>query len=142
MKKTAVFAVLLLCIAAVLTAGCIWNDEQVGSIGSLTPIEPMNPTEPLDYSTAIIGDWKSEGTYDASEDVKFHMVYHFKADNTGTVVADVNGKAISTIDVFWGYVDKNGYIVGYTTTGNGDYLYISEDGKTLVNEFGETFKRF
>ena len=125
MKKTAVFSVLLICIAAVLTAGCITDD----------------PAEPIDYPTAIVGDWKSVGTYDAADNVKFHMIYHFKEDNTGTVVADVNGKAISTIDVFWGYVDKNGYIVGYTTTGNGDYLYISEDGKTLVNEFGETFKR-
>lgn len=123
MKKTAVFAVLLLCTAAVLTAGCV------------------GPAEPIDYPTALIGDWKSEGTYDASGDVKFHMIYHFNADNTGTVVADVNGKELSSIDVFWGYVDKNGYIVGYTTTGNGDYLYISEDGKKLVNEFGETFKR-
>ena len=125
MKKTAVFAVLLLCIAAVLTAGCI-SDE---------------PAEPIDYPTALVGDWKRVGTYDAADNVKFHMIYHFEEDITGTVVADVNGKAISTIDVFWGYVDKNGYIVGYTTTGNGDYLYISEDGKTLVNEFGETFKR-
>lgn len=111
MKKTAVFAVLLLCTAAVLTAGCV------------------GPAEPIDYPTALIGDWKSEGTYDAPGDVKFHMIYHFNADNTGTVVADVNGKELSSIDVFWGYVDKNGYIVGYTTTGNGDYLYISEDGK-------------
>lgn len=126
MKKIAVFAVLLLCITAVMTAGCVTTDE---------------PAEPIDYPTALVGDWKSEGTYDAGENVKFHMIYHFNADNTGTVVADVNGKALSTIDVFWGYVEKNGYIVGYTTTGNGDYLYISEDGKTLINEFGETFKR-
>ena len=141
MKKTAVFAVLVLCIAAVVSAGCITPDNPTGQTGSLTPIEPINPTGPLDYSTAIIGDWKSEGTYDTAENVKFHMVYHFKADNTGTVVADVNGKAISTIDIFWGYVEHNGYIVGYPTTGSGDYLYISEDGKILVNEFGETFKR-
>ena len=123
MKKTAVFAVLLLCIAAVVTAGCIV------------------PAEPIDYPTALVGDWKSVGTYDSTGGVKFHMIYHFNEDNTGTVVADVNGQAISSIDVFWGYVEKNGYIVGYTTTGNGDYLYISEDGKTLVNEFGETFKK-
>ena len=123
MKKTAVFAVLILCIAAVAAAGCI------------------GPAEPIDYPTALVGDWKSVGTYDSTGGVKFHMIYHFNADNTGTVVADVNGKELSSIDVFWGYVDKNGYIVGYTTTGNGDYLYISEDGKTLVNEFGETFKR-
>ncbi|MBQ2771944.1 MAG: hypothetical protein IJE95_04440 [Methanocorpusculum sp.] len=123
MKKTAVFAVLILCIAAVSAAGCI------------------GPAEPIDYPTALVGDWKSVGTYDSTGGVKFHMIYHFNEDNTGTVVADVNGQAISSIDVFWGYVEKNGYIVGYTTTGNGDYLYISEDGKTLVNEFGETFKR-
>ena len=123
MKKTAVFAVLILCIAAVVAAGCI------------------GPSEPIDYPTALVGDWKSVGTYDSTGGVKFHMIYHFNEDNTGTVVADVNGQAISSIDVFWGYVEKNGYIVGYTTTGNGDYLYISEDGKTLVNEFGETFKR-
>ena len=123
MKKTAVFAVLILCIAAVVAAGCI------------------GPAEPIDYPTALVGDWKSVGTYDSAGGVKFHMIYHFNEDNTGTVVADVNGQAISSIDVFWGYVEKNGYIVGYTTTGNGDYLYISEDGKTLVNEFGETFKR-
>ena len=123
MKKTAVFAVLILCIAAVVAAGCI------------------GPAEPIDYPTALVGDWKSVGTYDSTGGVKFHMIYHFNEDNTGTVVADVNGQAISSIDVFWGYVEKNGYIVGYTTTGNGDYLYISEDGKTLVNEFGETFKR-
>ena len=123
MKKTAVFAVLILCIAAVSAAGCI------------------GPAEPIDYPTALVGDWKSVGTYDSTGGVKFHMIYHFNEDNTRTVVADVNGQAISSIDVFWGYVEKNGYIVGYTTTGNGDYLYISEDGKTLVNEFGETFKR-
>ena len=123
MKKTAVFAVLILCIAAVAAAGCI------------------GLAEPIDYPTALVGDWKSVGTYDSTGGVKFHMIYHFNEDNTGTVVADVNGQAISSIDVFWGYVEKNGYIVGYTTTGNGDYLYISEDGKTLVNEFGETFKR-
>ncbi|HJJ63669.1 MAG TPA: hypothetical protein O0X09_00650 [Methanocorpusculum sp.] len=123
MKKTAVFAVLILCIAVVAAAGCI------------------GPAEPIDYPTALVGDWKSVGTYDSTGGVKFHMIYHFNEDNTGTVVADVNGQAISSIDVFWGYVEKNGYIVGYTTTGNGDYLYISEDGKTLVNEFGETFKR-
>ena len=123
MKKTAVFAVLILCIAAVAAAGCIGT------------------AEPIDYPTALVGDWKSVGTYDSTGGVKFHMIYHFNEDNTGTVVADVNGQAISSIDVFWGYVEKNGYIVGYTTTGNGDYLYISEDGKTLVNEFGETFKK-
>ena len=125
MKKTAIFAVLLLCITAVLTAGCVGTDE---------------PVEPIDYATALIGDWKSEGTYDAG-DVRFYMIYHFNADNTGTVVADVNGKALSSIDVFWGHVENNGYIVAYTSSGNGDYLYISEDGKTLINEFGETFKR-
>ena len=123
MKKTAVFTVLILCIAAVSAAGCI------------------GPAEPIDYPTALVGDWKSVGTYDSTGGVKFHMIYHFNEDNTGKVVADVNGQAISSIDVFWGYVEKNGYIVGYTTTGNGDYLYISEDGKTLVNEFGETFKK-
>lgn len=125
MKKTAIFAALLLCITAVLTAGCVGTDE---------------PVEPIDYTTALIGDWKSEGTYDAG-DVSFYMIYHFNADNTGTVVADVNGKALSSIDVFWGHVENNGYIVAYTSSGNGDYLYISEDGKTLINEFGETFKR-
>lgn len=125
MKKTAIFAALLLCITAVLTAGCVGTDE---------------PVEPIDYATALIGDWKSEGTYDAG-DVRFYMIYHFNADNTGTVVADVNGKALSSIDVFWGHVENNGYIVAYTSSGNGDYLYISEDGKTLINEFGETFKR-
>ena len=69
MKKTAVFAVLLLCTAAVLTAGCV------------------GPAEPIDYPTALIGDWKSEGTYDAPGDVKFHMIYHFNEDNTGRDVA-------------------------------------------------------
>ena len=126
MKKTAVFAVLALCIAAVLTAGCIGTED---------------PPEPLDYATALIGDWKSQGTYEPKEGVEYHMVYHFNADNTGKLVADANGKELSSIDVFWGYVDKNGYIVAYPTTSKADYLYISEDGKNVINEFGEVFDR-
>ena len=126
MKKTAVFAAFLLCITAVLAAGCIGTDE---------------PAEPIDYPTALIGDWKSEGTYDSANAGKYHIVYHFKADNTGTVAAEVKGKEISSIDVFWGYVENNGYIVGYPTNGKADYLYISEDGKIVINEFGEKFKR-
>ena len=126
MKKTAVFAVLVLCIAAVMSAGCITPDD---------------PAEPLDYATALIGDWKSQGTYLAGGDVEYHIVYHFNADNTGKLAADVNGKEISSLDVFWGYVEKNGYIVAYTTSSTADYLYISEDGKQLINEFGEVFDR-
>ena len=125
MKKTAIFAVLLLCITAVLTAGCVGTDE---------------PVEPIDYATALIGDWKSEGTY-TSGDKTFSMIYHFREDNTGTIVADANGQVLTTIDVFWGHVENNGYIVAYTTSSTADYLYISEDGKILINEFGETFKK-
>lgn len=126
MRKTAIPVVLLLCTAAVLTAGCIGTDE---------------PTEPIDYATALIGDWKSEGTYESGDGITYHMVYRFNADNTGTLEADVNGKAISSLDIFWGHVENNGYIAAYATTQTADYLYMSEDGKMLINEFGETFHK-
>ena len=124
MKKTAVFAVLLLCIAAVLTAGCITDD----------------PAEPIDYPTAIVGDWKSveETSYG---DREFHIVYHFNDDNTGSMDGVMDGKVFSSVTIGWGYVDKNCYIVGYPTTSKADYLYISEDGKYLINEAQETFKK-
>lgn len=126
MKKTAVYAILLLCIAAVLTAGCIGTEE---------------PAEPIDYATALIGDWKSEGTYESGDGNEFHMVYRFNADNTGTLEADVNGETISSLEVFWGHVENNGYIVAYAATQTADYLYMSDDGTVMINEFGETFHK-
>ncbi len=125
MRKIAILAVLLLCIAAVMGAGCVTQEEP----------------EELDYATALIGDWKSSGTYETDGGIVYQMTYHFNADNTGTLNAVAKGETLTSVDIFWGHVENNGYIVGYTTTGAGDYLYISEDGKTLINEFGETFTK-
>ena len=123
MKKTAVFAVLLLCIAAVLTAGCI-NDE---------------PAEPIDYPTALVGDWKSEKPQSVSETVEFYTIYKFNNDNTGKVVADVNGEVLSSIDVFWGYVEYNHYVVGYPKSQQVISYYILKDGLTIVDDYGNKF---
>ena len=125
MKKTAVFAVLLLCIAAVLTAGCITDD----------------PAEPIDYPTAIVGDWKSmeETSYG---DREFHIVYHFNDNNMGTMEGEMNGKVFSSTLIGWGYLEEeNRYVVGYLQSQTNDFLYISEDGKTLVNQAGDKFKK-
>ena len=125
MKKTAVFAVLVLCIAAVLSAGCITPDE---------------PAEPLDYATALIGDWKSvEKT--CYGDREFYVIYHFNDDNTGTMDGEMDGKIFNSVPIGWGHVKDNCYIAGYMSTSKADYLYISEDGKYLINEAGETFRK-
>ncbi|MBR4118356.1 MAG: hypothetical protein IKK56_05680 [Methanocorpusculum sp.] len=140
MKKTAVFAVLILCIAAVVTAGCIGQENPTGQIGSLTPVNPMNPTEPLDYPTAIIGDWKSVNPTSYG-DREFYIIYHFNDDNTGTMEGEINGEVFSSVTIGWGHVKDNCYIAGYMSTSKADYLYISEDGKYLVNEANEIFER-
>jgi len=125
MKKTAVFAVLLLCIAAVLTAGCI-TDE---------------PAEPIDYPTALVGDWKSvEKT--SYGDREFYVIYHFNDNNMGTMDGEMDGKIFSSTLIGWGYIeDENRYVVGYLQSQTNDFLYISEDGKTLVNQAGDKFKK-
>ena len=124
MKKTAVFAVLLLCIAAVLTAGCI-TDE---------------PAEPIDYPTALVGDWKSVEKMSYG-DREFHVIYHFNDDGMGTMDGEMNGKVFSSIILGWGYLEsENRYVIGYPGY-EPDFLYISEDGKTVVNQDGAKFKK-
>lgn len=125
MKKTAVYAILLLCIVAVLTAGCIGTEE---------------PAEPIDYATALIGDWKSvEKT--SYGDRGFYIIYHFNEDNLGSMDGEINGEIFSTTPLGWGYEEENRYVVGYPQTQMLDFLYISADGKTLVNQAGEEFKK-
>ena len=123
MKKTAVFAVLLLCIAAVAVAGCI------------------GPAEPIDYPTALVGDWKSvEKT--SYGDREFYVIYHFNDNNMGTMDGEMDGKIFSSTLIGWGYIeDENRYVVGYLQSQTNDFLYISEDGKTLVNQAGDKFKK-
>ena len=123
MKKTAVFAVLLLCTAAVLTAGCV------------------GPAEPIDYPTALVGDWKSVDKTSYG-DREFHIIYHFNEDNMGTMDGEMDGEIFNSVIVGWGYLEEeNRYVVGYPTTGNHDYFYISKDGKTITNQDGAEFKR-
>ena len=125
MKKTAVFAVLLLCIAAVLTAGCITDD----------------PAEPIDYPTAIVGDWKSVEKMSYG-DREFYVIYHFNDDNMGTMDGEIDGKIFSSTLIGWGYLEsENRYVVGYIKSQTNDFLYISEDGKTIVNQDGAKFKK-
>ena len=125
MKKNAVFAVLLLCIVAVLTAGCI-TDE---------------PAEPIDYPTAIVGDWKSVDKTSYG-DREFYIIYHFNDNNMGTMEGEMNGKVFSSTLIGWGYLEEeNRYVVGYLQSQTNDFLYISEDGKTLVNQAGDRFKK-
>ena len=123
MKKTAVFAVLILCIAAVVAAGCI------------------GPAEPIDYPTALVGDWKSvEKT--SYGDREFYVIYHFNDNNMGTMDGEMDGKIFSSTLIGWGYIEnENRYVVGYIQSQTNDFLYISEDGKTLVNQAGDKFKK-
>ena len=123
MKKTAVFAVLILCIAVVAAAGCI------------------GPAEPIDYPTALVGDWKSvEKT--SYGDREFYVIYHFNDNNMGTMDGEMDGKIFSSTLIGWGYIeDENRYVVGYLQSQTNDFLYISEDGKTLVNQAGDKFKK-
>ncbi|MDO5846669.1 MAG: hypothetical protein Q4Q04_07075 [Methanocorpusculum sp.] len=131
MKKTDIIFLCLAAAAVVFAAGCI----------APTPTGNQTVSETLNYSTAIIGDWKSTGLYNNSQGVEFSMLYHFNANNTGTLSADTDGTNLQSVDIYWGNVEKNAYIVGYTTTSKGDYLYLADDGKSLVNEFGETFTK-
>ena len=122
MKKTAVFAVLLLCTAAVLTAGCV------------------GPAEPIDYPTALIGDWKSVDKTSYG-DREFHIIYHFNEDNMGTMDGEMNGEIFSSTLVGWGYEEENRYVVGYPSIQKIDSIYLSEDGKTFMNQDGAKFKK-
>lgn len=131
MKKAGIILLCLAAVAVLFAAGCI----------APTTSGNNQTTGTLNYSTAILGDWKSAGEYNTTQGVVFHMLYHFNANNTGTLSADADGTILTSQDIYWGYVEKNAYMIGYPTTSKGDYLYMSDDGQALVNEFGETFAK-
>lgn len=129
MKMRVVFLIMLLGISAVLAAGCV------------TPAEPVNPVEPLNYTTAIVGDWMGDKTHKTGNGTEFHIIYHFNDNNMGTMTADVNGNTLSTVEIGWGYLEDDKYIVGYLLQSTADTLRISKDGKTLTNDDGEKFRK-
>lgn len=96
-----------------------------------------------DEQATIVGTWKSTGTYEAN-DITFSQLYTFAADSSGTLSA-VNvedGSIIKTIQAMWGYDDTQNAYMAYTpSTGNYDYLILSDDGKTLISEYGEVYTR-
>lgn len=124
MKKIAIMAVLLLSFAAVITAGCVTLEEP----------------EEIDYATAIIGDWKSVGEYQDGETV-FTMIYHFDKDGYGTLDKVVDDKVVKTVNIGWQQYKDNIYAIGYIEMGAIDYLYMSEDGKVLMNEDNQYFAK-
>ena len=101
----------------------------------------IGPAEPIDYPTALVGDWKSvEKT--SYGDREFYVIYHFNDNNMGTMDGEMDGKIFSSTLIGWGYIeDENRYVVGYLQSQTNDFLYISEDGKTLVNQAGDKFKK-
>ncbi len=130
MNKKVLIVLGLAAVAVLFAAGCV------------APTAPDTNTTTLNYSTAIVGDWKSNGVYNNTEGVEFYMTYHFNANNTGSLAAEgMNGAKLSGLEIYWGNVENNTYIIGYTTTSKGDYLYLSDDGRALINEFGETFNK-
>lgn len=93
--------------------------------------------------TGIVGAWVSEGTYGTGEQT-YYQAYTFESDGSGTLsaVSTSTGKPIKTIEVMWGYDETQSAYMAYTpTTNNYDYLMLSEDGNSIVSEYGEIYRK-
>ena len=113
----------VLLVLAVLTAGCVNGGD-------------INP------DTAILGDWESEGTYTTNSGITFKQVYHFDSETTGTLSAKGDSGILTTVQVYLGYDEAQSVYLAYTpTTGNYDYLKLAANGKTLVSEYGEIYRK-
>lgn len=122
----------LVCIAAVFA---------VFAAGCVTPSGTQEPAEPIDYATALIGEWKSVDTYSTSAG-DGPIVYKFNSDNTGTAGQEVNGVVKSSTDTYWGYnSDDNNYAVGYVKTSTVYLFTMSSDGKSIYDSSENQFNK-
>ncbi len=112
----------LLAILFVAAAGCVSPD--VPAVNSST-------------TDSIVGTWQSTQSYTV-DDKEVYVIYEIKDDNTGyAMMAEAGSTDAKKVDIFWGN-DKGKYVFAYTTV----YPHtLSADGKTLTDQYGDTYSR-
>ncbi len=118
----------LLAILFVAAAGCISPDVPAVN-NTTTTIDP------------IVGTWQSTQSYTVDgKDV--YIIYEIKEDNTGyAMVAEAGSSDAKKLDIFWGN-DNGKYVFAYTTDTSTVYPHtLSADGKTLTDQYGDTYTR-
>jgi hypothetical protein len=116
----------LLAVLIVACAGCISPD--VPAVNSST-------TDP------IVGTWQSTQSYTV-EDKEVYIIYELKDDNTGyAMIAEAGTADAEKIDMFWGN-DNGTYVFAYSTDTTTVYPHtLSADGKTLTDQYGDTYTK-
>ncbi len=116
----------LLAVLIVACAGCISPD--VPAVNSST-------TDP------IVGTWQSTQSYTV-EDKEVYIIYELKDDNTGyAMIAEAGTADAEKIDMFWGN-DNGTYVFAYSTDTTTVYPHtLSVDGKTLTDQYGDTYTK-
>ena len=117
----------LLAVLFVACAGCVSPD--VPAVNNTTTTDP------------IIGTWQSTQSYTV-DGKEVYIIYEIKEDNTGyAMVAEAGSSDAKKLDIFWGN-DNGKYVFAYTTDTSTVYPHtLSADGKTLTDQYGDTYTR-
>lgn len=116
----------LLAVLFVACAGCVSPD--VPAVNSST-------------TDSIIGTWQSTQSYTV-DGKEVYIIYEIKDDNTGyAMMAEAGATDAKKVDIFWGN-DNGKYVFAYTTDTTTVYPHtLSADGKTLTDQYGDTYTR-
>jgi len=120
----------LLAVLIVASAGCISPD--VPEVDNSTTTSTSDP---------IVGIWQSTQSFTV-DDNEVYVIYEIKDDNTGyAMMAEAGATDAQKVDIYWGN-DNGTYVFAYTTDTTTVYPHtLSADGKTLTDQYGDTYTK-